>query len=105
MRILSLTALVAFALAGLAANAGAQTVVTANVTANTTWGGAANPSPIVLQNPIFVTNNATLTILPGTIVRGQPRTGRGACSGGGLLRRGRLLLRPTLSGERRRAPA
>ena len=75
MRILSLTALVAFALAGLAANAGAQTVVTANVTANTTWGGAANPSPIVLQNPIFVTNNATLTILPGTIVRGQPRTG------------------------------
>lgn len=75
MRIFSLTALVAFALAGLAASAGAQTPWTANITSNTTWGNAANPSPIVLQNPIFVTNNATLTILPGTIVRGQPRSG------------------------------
>lgn len=75
MRILSLTALVAFALAGLAASAGAQTSWTADITSNTTWGNAANPSPIVLQNPIFVTNNATLTILPGTIVRGQPRSG------------------------------
>ena len=65
----------ALGVAGLAASASAQTIVSANVTANTTWGNALNPSPIILQNPIFVKNNATLTILPGTIVRGQPRSG------------------------------
>lgn len=66
---------VAIAFAGLAAGASAQTIVSTNVTANTTWGNALNPSPIILQQPIFVTNNATLTILAGTVVRGQPRTG------------------------------
>lgn len=66
---------VALAFAGLAAGASAQTFVSANVTTNTTWGNATNPSPIILQQPIFVTNNATLTILAGTVVRGQPRTG------------------------------
>jgi hypothetical protein len=70
----NLVALLAFALAGFAGSAGAQTFVSANVTTNTTWGGGANPSPIILQNPIFVKGGATLTILPGTIVRGQPRS-------------------------------
>jgi hypothetical protein len=56
------------ALPGLRADA--QTVVNSNVTANTTWSGV-----IVLEGAIFVNNNATLTISPGTIVRGQPRTG------------------------------
>ena len=37
---------IVLAIAGLAANAGAQTVVNADVATNTTWGGAANPSPI-----------------------------------------------------------
>jgi hypothetical protein len=37
---------------------------------DTTWSGE-----IILQQPIFVKNGATLTITPGTIVRGQPRTG------------------------------
>ena len=51
-----------------------------NITANTTWGGVANPSPICLQEPIYigepaVSDPAILTILPGTIVRGQPRRG------------------------------
>ena len=69
-----LVAVLASALVGIAGSAGAQTFVSADVTANTTWGGGANPSPIILQNPIFVKNGATLTILPGTIVRGQPRT-------------------------------
>ena len=64
----------ALALAGFAASAGAQTVVNTDVTTNTTWGNATNPSPIILDRPIFV-KNATLTILPGTIVRGQPRSG------------------------------
>ncbi len=55
-------------LPGLSADA--QTVVNANVTTNTTWSGV-----IVLDGAIFVNNNATLTINPGTIIRGQPRTG------------------------------
>lgn len=53
----------------LAGSAGAQTVVNADVTTDTTWSGT-----VVLQRPIFVKNGATLTIEPGTIVRGQPRT-------------------------------
>jgi hypothetical protein len=63
------------ALAGIAGGASAQTFVSADVIANTTWGGGANPSPIILQNPIFVKNGAILTILPGTDVRGQARSG------------------------------
>ncbi len=58
---------------GGASTALAQTVVATDVTTNTTWGGAANPSPIILNATIFVKNGATLTILPGTLVRGQPR--------------------------------
>lgn len=53
----------------LAASAGAQTLVTQNVVVNTVWSGE-----IVLDQPIFVTNGAELTIDPGTIIRGQPRT-------------------------------
>jgi hypothetical protein len=68
MRSALLTAL-ALAVVGLAGPAAAQTVVNADVTANTTWTGT-----VVLQRPIFVKNGATLTIAAGTIVRGQPRT-------------------------------
>ena len=46
--------------------------VSAGITTDTTWGD--NESEVVLDAPIFVTNAATLTILPGTIVRGQPRS-------------------------------
>lgn len=55
--------------AAFAGNAGAQTVVSTDVTVDTTWSGT-----VVLQQPIFVKNGAVLTIDPGTIVRGQPRT-------------------------------
>lgn len=65
---------VALALAGFAGSASADTSVTTDITANTTWGNAANPCPIILENPIFVRGGATLTILPGCVVRGQPRT-------------------------------
>jgi hypothetical protein len=61
-------ATLALALSCIAADAGAQTVVSANVTSDTTWSGE-----VVLESPIFV-KDATLTILPGTIVRGQPRS-------------------------------
>jgi hypothetical protein len=66
---------IAVALAGAASGASAQTLVNTDVTTNTTWGGAANPSPIILQRPIFVKNGAILTILAGTDVRGVPRSG------------------------------
>jgi len=68
----------ALALAGGIGDANAQTSVSADITTNTTWGSGAFPcslaSPIVLENPIFVKSGATLTILPGCVVRGQPRT-------------------------------
>jgi hypothetical protein len=59
-------------LAVSAASAFAQTTVSSNVTADTTWNLAG--SPYILESTIFVNNNATLTIDPGVIVRGQPRT-------------------------------
>jgi hypothetical protein len=49
--------------------ADAQTVVSTDVVTDTTWSGV-----VVLTKPIFVKSGATLTINPGTIVRGQPRT-------------------------------
>ncbi len=60
----------ALALAGIAGGASAQTtVVSTNVVANTSWSGT-----IILQQPIFVTSGAILTIQAGTTVRGQPRS-------------------------------
>jgi hypothetical protein len=52
-----------------AATANAQTVVSGNITVDTTWSGT-----IVLDGAVFVKSGATLTIDAGTIVRGQPRT-------------------------------
>jgi len=48
-------------------------VVSTDITSNTAWSGT-----VVLDKPIYVKNGATLTIAPGTIVRGQPRTGAGS---------------------------
>ncbi|MBK9336203.1 MAG: hypothetical protein IPM98_06305 [Lewinellaceae bacterium] len=45
----------------------AQTIVTANITVNTTWTLAG--SPYVLQNNITVTAGDTLTIEPGVVVK------------------------------------
>jgi hypothetical protein len=78
MRSLTTLALAA-ALAGTAGVANAQgdcqsgdgtpTIVPAgDITGNVTWGGL-----VILQGPVFVKNNATLTILGGSVVRGQPR--------------------------------
>ena len=49
----------------------AATTVTAStdITTNTTWSGV-----VLLQNKIYVKNNATLTILPGTVIRGDLAT-------------------------------
>ncbi|MFM7724280.1 MAG: hypothetical protein ACKO7O_05770, partial [Bacteroidota bacterium] len=45
------------------------TTVSTDVPASTTWSGV-----ILLQNKIYVKNNATLTIAPGTIIRGDLAT-------------------------------
>jgi hypothetical protein len=45
------------------------TTVSTDVTTNTTWSGV-----ILLQNKVYVKNNATLTIAPGTIIRGDKNT-------------------------------
>lgn len=42
------------------------TTVSTDITTNTTWSGV-----VLLQNKIYVKNNATLTIQPGTIIRGD----------------------------------
>jgi len=46
--------------------------VDSNITSDTIWGD--NETDVVLEGPIFVKDGATLTIRPGTIVRGQPRS-------------------------------
>ena len=43
--------------------------VSADIITNTTWSGI-----ILLQNKVYVKNNATLTIAPGTIIRGDKNT-------------------------------
>lgn len=45
------------------------TIVENDITANTTWSGV-----ILLKNKVYVKNNRTLTILPGTIIRGDKLT-------------------------------
>lgn len=77
MKKLLLTSL-ASALALSAGNA--QTVVSSDVTVDTTWSGT-----VVLDGTIYVKNNAALTILPGTIVRGQPRSASGTAGAPGSL--------------------
>lgn len=45
------------------------TTVSSDISSNTTWSGV-----ILLQNKVYVKNNATLTIQPGTIIRGDKLT-------------------------------
>lgn len=46
-----------------------STTVSADITSNTTWSGV-----VKLMNKVYVKNNATLTIAPGTIIRGDKLT-------------------------------
>lgn len=46
-----------------------QITLSSNITQNTTISGV-----VLLQNKVYVTNGATLTILPGTIIRGDGST-------------------------------
>ncbi len=45
--------------------------VSADITTNTTW---STGDVVLLQNKVYVTNNATLTIQPGVIIRGEKAT-------------------------------
>ena len=49
--------------------AAATSTVSTDITSNTTWSGV-----ICLQNKVYVKNGATLTIQPGTIIRGDKST-------------------------------
>src|SRR5690606_31546447 len=51
------------------------TYVTANITSNTTW---KSNKIYILKSRIAVTNGATLTIEPGTIIKGEAGTGANA---------------------------
>ncbi len=55
-----------------ASYAGTNVTVSADITANTTWAAG---SVVLLQNKVYVTNGATLTIEPGVIIRGDQATG------------------------------
>ena len=46
-----------------------SSTISSDITTNTTLSGT-----VLLQNKIYVTNGATLTILPGTIIRGDKST-------------------------------
>lgn len=48
-----------------------NTTVNSDITTNTTW---ATGSVVFLQNKVYVTNNAVLTIQPGVIIRGDKST-------------------------------
>ena len=62
------------ALGSMACGLSAQTFVAAgSLGSDQTWSPANDP--YILQGAVFVDGGNTLTILPGTIVRGQPRTG------------------------------
>jgi len=55
-----------------ASYASTNVTVSSDITANTTW---ATGSVVLLQNKVYVTNGATLTIEPGVIIRGDQATG------------------------------
>jgi hypothetical protein len=54
--------------------AGIPNICVTSTTVNKTWGDNPGEDEIVLDKPLFVTGGATLTILPGVTVRGNPRT-------------------------------
>src|SRR5690606_10820333 len=70
--------LLAGAVAALAGPLAAANVpVNGNITANATWTA---DNTYTLNGYVFVTNNATLTIEPGTVVKGAVSSGSGAAA-------------------------
>ena len=71
--------LAGFTLASVLANGllGANVNVSGQITANTTWTA---DNTYLLNGYVFVTNDATLTIEPGTVVKGKVSSGAGAAA-------------------------
>lgn len=71
-------------IAGLAASSLSAAVisVTSDITTDTTWSSA---NDYVLTDIIFIKDGATLTIEPGTVVRGEPKSGASAYDPGTLV--------------------
>ena len=66
--------ILALALGGIVSGLSAQTFVPAgSLGSSQTWDTANDP--YILEGAVFVDGGDTLTILPGTVIRGQPRTG------------------------------
>lgn len=75
---MKLRTLLAMALAGAAASLQAATVnVSGSLTADTTWTA---DNVYVLSGYVFVTEGATLTVEPGTVIKGEVSTGAGAAA-------------------------
>ncbi|KAF0094807.1 MAG: hypothetical protein E1N59_1542 [Puniceicoccaceae bacterium 5H] len=64
------------------------TVVSSDITSDTTW--TTTGAPYILEEPIFVQDGATLTIQPGVVVRGQPRNGTAVAGSLLVARTGRI---------------
>jgi hypothetical protein len=60
----------------------ATVLVNANLTTSQTWTA---DNEYILQQPIYVTNGATLTIEPGTTIRSEPESSPGAHDPGTLI--------------------
>lgn len=76
-----ITSALAAAVAASAASA-AIVKVTSDITTDTNW---TSSNEYILTDIIYVRNNATLTIAPGTIVRGEPKSSGGAYDPGTLV--------------------
>ncbi len=73
---------VTLGLSGLGAASAATINVTADISASQTW---LSSNTYVLTKVIYVTNGATLTIQPGTVIRGEPESSPGAFDPGTLV--------------------
>lgn len=67
---------------GMGITPAATVDITADITASETW---TSNNEYILTKPIYVTNGATLTIEPGTVVRGEPQSAAGANDPGTLI--------------------
>src|SRR5262245_42869669 len=56
--------------------------ITANIASSQTW---TSNNEYILTQPIYVLSGATLTIEPGTVVRGEPQSAAGANDPGTLI--------------------
>ena len=89
LKLLSLLGL-GTAIAALSNNLGAADVpVTADITADTTWTA---DNTYVLTDIIYVKDGATLTIEPGTVIQGEPKSAGAFDPGALVITRGSTIM-------------